>query len=52
VSFCVLLADPSVRLVTVVGLGGIGKTRPALELAASQTGVEHSVVCLPLAEVE
>ena len=31
-----LLADPEVRLVTVVGLGGMGKTRLALEAGAAE----------------
>src|SRR4051794_3677569 len=31
-----LLADPACRLLTVLGPGGIGKTRLALQLAADQ----------------
>lgn len=31
-----LIAMPAVRLITIVGLGGIGKTRLALEVAAQQ----------------
>jgi non-specific serine/threonine protein kinase len=48
-----LLEDPSVRLVTVVGLGGMGKTRLALEAAAAQ--VDHfgeGVWFVPLAPVQ
>jgi predicted ATPase/transcriptional regulator with XRE-family HTH domain len=34
-----LLADPQCRLLTITGLGGIGKTRLAIELASSQQGL-------------
>jgi len=44
-----LLADPNVRMVTLLGQGGVGKTRLALELAASVTGFGHGVVILSLA---
>lgn len=33
-----LLADPACRLLTLVGLGGIGKTRLAVEAASRQAG--------------
>ena len=33
-----LLTDPDIRLVTVLGAGGMGKTRLALEAAAAQKG--------------
>ncbi len=34
-----LLADPHCRLLTLIGLGGIGKTRLAIELAFTQQGM-------------
>jgi predicted ATPase len=37
-----LLANPNVRLVTITGLGGIGKTRLALEIAWQQTKGQFS----------
>jgi predicted ATPase/transcriptional regulator with XRE-family HTH domain len=47
-----LLADPHCRLLTIVGPGGIGKTRLALEAAAAQrgrfTGGVHFVPVAPL----
>jgi predicted ATPase/class 3 adenylate cyclase len=48
-----LLADPGVRLVTILGAGGMGKTRLALEAAAAQLDrFEHGVFFVPLAPLE
>lgn len=44
------LADPSCRLLTLVGPGGIGKTRLALR-AAAHAQFAHGVCFVPLAEV-
>jgi predicted ATPase/DNA-binding SARP family transcriptional activator len=47
-----LLADPAARLITLVGPGGIGKTRLALQSAADQRGLfAHGVAFIPLAAV-
>jgi transcriptional regulator with XRE-family HTH domain len=46
------LADPAARLITLVGPGGVGKTRLALEIA--RTTAEHGsprVVFVPLAAI-
>ena len=40
-----LLDDPAVRLVTILGSGGIGKTRLALEVARWQTAQMPGQVC-------
>jgi len=46
------LADPSCRLLTLVGPGGIGKTRLALEAAVGQIRCTfHGVHCVPLSVV-
>lgn len=45
-----LLDDPACRLVTLMGTGGIGKTRLALEVAA-QSHYTHGVYFIPLAPV-
>jgi predicted ATPase len=45
-----LLADPACRLLTLVGLGGIGKTRLAIEAAARRTDTfSHGIFFVPLA---
>ncbi len=47
-----LLEDPSVRLLTVLGIGGIGKTAFALELARGlQERYEHGAAFVPLAHL-
>jgi predicted ATPase len=45
-----LFADPAIRLVTILGPGGIGKTRLALESAGAQLDTyQHGVYFVPLA---
>jgi predicted ATPase len=44
-----LLDNPTIRLVTILGPGGMGKTRLALEAAARTAGYRHGVYFAPLA---
>ncbi|MBI5031086.1 MAG: tetratricopeptide repeat protein [Chloroflexi bacterium] len=47
-----LLADPQCRLISLVGPGGIGKTRLALQVASQQCkAFVHGTVFVPLASV-
>jgi predicted ATPase/DNA-binding CsgD family transcriptional regulator len=47
-----LFQDPSVRLVTILGAGGVGKTRFALELAGIYQGqFQHGAIFVPLAQL-
>jgi predicted ATPase/DNA-binding SARP family transcriptional activator len=42
------LANPTCRLVTIIGLGGIGKTRLALQAASVTSRFRHGVCFIPL----
>lgn len=44
-ALCRLLHDPLCRLLTLIGAGGIGKTRLAIEAAAGQRGLFAGGVC-------
>ena len=51
-SICERLADPLVRLVTLTGAGGIGKTRLALEVARQmEAAFADGVIYVPLASI-
>lgn len=41
-----LLADPNAQLITLLGIGGIGKTRLAIQVALSQAALFADGVCL------
>src|SRR5574341_259778 len=47
-----LLQNPSVRLVTIVGAGGVGKTRLAIELVrVLQAQFQYGAIFVPLASL-
>jgi len=46
-----LLAAPACRLITVVGPGGMGKTRLAVEAVRKHAAPDHAVAFVPLAPV-
>jgi predicted ATPase/DNA-binding CsgD family transcriptional regulator len=47
-----LFQDPSVRMITILGTGGVGKTRFALELAGVlQDRFQHGAIFVPLAQL-
>ncbi len=48
---CSQLADPYCRLLTLVGPGGIGKTRLALEVSAGMDGFADGIYFVPLQSV-
>jgi predicted ATPase len=46
------MSDPNCRLLTIVGMGGVGKTRLAIQVATEQQGAFLNGVCfVPLARV-
>lgn len=47
-----MMADPQVRLVTLIGPGGVGKTRLALQAATGMTDILHRAIhFVPLAAI-